>query len=94
MPRAVRTKKANPFGLYDVYGNVREWCLDWYQDSYEGLGIVDPAGPPTGRSRVVRGEALSATPAHHRSAVREGYSPDIRNHYLHVGFRVVMLGMQ
>jgi formylglycine-generating enzyme required for sulfatase activity len=90
-PRAVKKQRPNPFGLYDIYGNVSEWCLDWYQDSYEGLGTVDPTGPPAGRSRVVRGAGVDTAPAHHRSAVREGYSPDIRNRYIRIGFRVVML---
>ena len=85
-------KKPNTFGLYDVHGNVWEWCLDWYQDSYNGLGHVDPLGPRSGQNSVARGGAWHAYAGPYRSAVREGYNPDARNRYSDVGFRVVLLG--
>lgn len=51
---AVATTLANPFGLYDMTGNVSEWCQDWHQ-AYTTTSQVDPQGPPTGKERVLRG---------------------------------------
>ena len=55
----VGRKAPNPWGFHDMHGNVREWCLDFYQDSYRGLGSSDPTGPRksafTLPARVIRG---------------------------------------
>jgi formylglycine-generating enzyme required for sulfatase activity len=57
--RPVGQKLANPCGLYDMYGNVQEWCQDWF--GYYPLGsVIDPAGPLVGVDRVVRGGASNS----------------------------------
>lgn len=51
----VGLKKPNPWGLYDVYGIVWQWCSDWYDDTYPNEKQTDPTGPATGQYRVMRG---------------------------------------
>ncbi|MFA7172935.1 MAG: formylglycine-generating enzyme family protein [Kiritimatiellia bacterium] len=82
----VGQKKSNDWGLYDMHGNVWEWCLDWYASSL--TGGVNPKGAESGSDRVVRGGSWYYDPASFcRSAFRFKYSPSYR--YYSVGFRLV-----
>lgn len=83
-PVLVASYPANAFGLYDLHGNVWEWCWDWY-GPYDGAPI-DPQGPGGGSLRVTRGGRWSSPAADCRSAKRDGVAPGSRNGSL--GFRV------
>ncbi|MFM7867768.1 MAG: formylglycine-generating enzyme family protein, partial [Planctomycetaceae bacterium] len=79
---------SNPFGLYDMHGNVWDWCQDWYDGSYYGKSAVeDAAGPASGSVRVVRGGAWDDESADLRSARRAYGSPDGRGG--NIGLRVL-----
>ncbi|MDR0722354.1 MAG: formylglycine-generating enzyme family protein, partial [Treponema sp.] len=83
---AVGTKQPNSLGLYDMSGNVREWCWDWV-GSYSSGSQTDPAGPASGSERVWRGGCWASFIWSLRSANRGDYKPSYRDNSL--GFRVV-----
>ena len=85
----VAKKLPNTWGLHDMHGNVWEWCRDRYGEKHYSAGAaVDPAGPPSGTSRVLRGGSFRSYDGSCRSAQRGWDSPDCRWHTY--GFRVIL----
>ena len=85
---AVGQLKPNAFGLYDMHGNVWEWCEDRYSANYYANSPdEDPLGPTLGIERVMRGGAYCFRAGRARSSLRESHDPTNGN-YFHLGFRV------
>ena len=83
------TDGGNPYGLYDMAGNVLEWCNDWYSSSYYSVSSPNnPTGPATGTARVVRGGDWYNDAPICRVAHRDHYP--LTGHIGNVGFRVVL----
>ena len=86
--RKVGSYDPNPWGFYDMHGNVREWVHDWYSDEYPEGKAEDPRGPEAGTYRVSRGGSWNDPPSFLRSADRQNGTPDVCYHAL--GFRVCL----
>ena len=83
--QAVGTYPPNAWGLYDMHGNIVEWCADWIAD-YPSTAQTNPTGPINGQARVIRGGEWSYKAEHCRSAKRFSAAPN----YTFLGFRVVI----
>jgi len=82
------TKKPNGWGLYDIHGNVSEWCSDIYSADYPEETVIDPTGPAEGKYCVIRGGSWSYFANGCRCAARS--SSPASYQFKHTGFRVVM----
>ena len=81
----VATYQPNARGLYDLHGNVYEWCQDWWSDYDSAAESIDPQGPTEGQDRVLRGGSWADHARYVRSAYRGARSPGSRNGL--IGFR-------
>jgi len=86
----VGSKLPNELGLYDMSGNVMEWCSDWYDNSYyDSMQSINPKGPQSGDRRVLRGGCYYFEAEYCRSAHRGNGAPGCRRNL--IGFRLVSI---
>ena len=90
--KEVGLKLPNPWGLFDMHGNVFEWCSDWWQEPTSRGPQIDPQGPATGSNRVIRGGSWNTSARGCRSAYRGGTDPKSPSSF--IGFRIVTSGRE